>query len=242
MRKWALLFIITSLWAASCDSVSNSEKVQGNGQVTSENRNAGGNFTGVATRGNFDVFISIGNTASVKIEGESNILPYIETYVDNGSLVVQSKDNVRLSTDHPVKVYVTTPSINKIYTKGMGEVVGQTPITDASKIELKLEGNGNVDLDVDAPEVEAMAGGVGSIQLKGQTKYLKCTLAGQGSLKAFDLQTEETKLTILGNGGADVSASVKLDVTIAGNGNVRYKGNVTPSKTITGNGNITQVQ
>jgi hypothetical protein len=220
----------------------NREKVKGNGQVTSENRNAGGNFTGVHTLGNFNVFVTIGNTASVKIEGESNILPYIETYVDNGSLVVKSKDNVSLNTIQPVKVYITAPQIRKIDSEGIGDIVGETPITDPSKIELQLKGNGNVTLDVDAPEVEAVIGGIGSIQLKGQTKNFDCKILGQGSLSAFDLQTEETNLTILGNGGADVNASVKLDVTIAGNGNVRYKGNVKPNKTITGNGNITQVQ
>lgn len=242
MRKLASLIILTSLLAAGCGSIDNKEKVKGNGQVTSENRNAGGSFTGVHTRGNFNVFVTIGNTAAVKIEGESNILPYIETYVESGRLVVRSKDNVSLNTMQPVKVYITTPQINKIESEGMGDIVGQTPIADASKIELQLKGNGNVDLDVDAPEVEATIGGIGSIRLKGQTKNFDCKILGQGSLSAFDLQTEATKLTILGNGGADVSASVKLNVTIAGNGNVRYKGNVTPDKTITGNGNITQVQ
>lgn len=242
MRKWASLFVIISLLTAGCGSIDNKENVKGNGQVTSENRNAGGNFTGVYTRGNFNVFVTIGNTAAIKIEGESNILPYIETYVESGKLVVQSKDNVSLNTIQPVKVYITTPQLNKIESEGMGDIVGETPITDASKIELQLKGNGNVNLDVDAPEVEAIIGGTGSIQLKGQTKNFDCKIMGNGSLSAFDLQTEETKLTILGNGGADVSTSVKLDVTIAGNGNVRYKGNVTPNKTITGNGNITQVQ
>ena len=55
MRKWALQFVFISLLAASCDSVDNSknEKVKGNGQVTSENRNAGGPFTGnVRYKGN----------------------------------------------------------------------------------------------------------------------------------------------------------------------------------------------
>jgi hypothetical protein len=242
MRKWDLLLVLTSLLAAGCGSMGNRESVKGNGQVTSENRNAGGNFTGVATLGNFNVYVSIGNTASVKIEGESNILPYIETYVDKGSLVVRSKDDVSLNTAQAVKVYVTAPQISKIHSKGLGDIVGQTPITDASKIELKLEGNGNVDLDVDAPEVVAVIGGLGSIQLKGQTKNFDCKIMGQGSLKALDLLTEETNVTILGQGGAEVNASVKLDVTIAGNGNVRYKGNVTPTRTITGNGSITQVQ
>lgn len=243
MRKWAPLFVFISLWIAGCGSIdNNNEQVKGNGQVTSEVRSVSGSFSGVHTRGNFNVFVTIGNNPAVFIEAESNILPYIETYVESGMLVVQSKDRVSLNTLQPVKVYITSPQLNKIESEGMGDIVGKTPISDASKIELQLKGNGNVDLDVDAPEVEAIIGGLGSIQLKGQTKTFDCKIMGNGSLSAFDLQTEEAKLTILGNGGADVSASVKLNVTIAGNGNVRYKGNVTPEKTITGNGNITQVQ
>ncbi|HUP14200.1 MAG TPA: DUF2807 domain-containing protein, partial [Niastella sp.] len=81
---------------------SNKEKVKGNGQVT-EKRNADGDFTGVATLGNFNVYVSIGNTASVKIQGESNILPYIETYVVKGTSKVRSKDNVSIKTGQPVK-------------------------------------------------------------------------------------------------------------------------------------------
>ncbi len=71
---------------------------------------------------------------------------------------------------------------------------------------------------------------------------MSAKLQGNGTLNAFDLMTEETTVSILGNGNAEVHASVALDVTIGGNGNVRYKGNAQPSTHITGNGNIKQVQ
>ncbi|HEY1199785.1 MAG TPA: head GIN domain-containing protein [Niastella sp.] len=241
MRKWTLLFVFTSLLAASCGSIGNRESVNGNGQVPSENRNPG-NFTGVSTLGNLNLYVAIGSTPSVKIEAENNILPYIETYVENGSLMVKAKNNVNLVTDKPIKVYITAPQLSKILSQGMGDVVGQTAITDPSKLEIELQGDGNINLDVDAPEVKAVVTGIGNIQLKGQSKNVECKVVGEGNIKAIDLQAEEAKVSILGDGDVDVSTSVKLDVNITGNGNVKYKGNVTPSKSVTGSGNITQVQ
>lgn len=241
MRKWALLFVFTSLLAASCDSIGNRERVNGNGQVSSENRNPG-NFTGVTTSGDFKLYVAIGNAPSVKVEAESNILPYIETYVENGSLTVKAKDNVNLVTDKPIKVYITAPQLSKIHSQGMGEVVGQTAITDPSKLDIELQGDGNISLDVDAPEIAAAITGTGNIQLKGQSKNVECNVVGQGNIKAIELQAEEAKVSIMGEGDVEVNTSVKLDVNITGDGTVKYKGNVTPNKTITGNGNVTQVQ
>lgn len=240
MRKLTLLFVFTSLLAASCGSIGNHESVNGNGQVTSENRNPG-SFTGVSTLGDFKLFVAIGNTPSVKIEAESNILPYIETYVENGELTVKTKNNVNLVSDKPIIVYITAPQLGKIHSMGSGDVEGQTAITDPSKLEIELQGEGNINLDVDAPEVKAVVTGTGNIQLKGQSKRLECKVVGEGNIKAIDLQTEEANVSILGDGDVDVNTSVKLDVKITGDGNVKYKGNVTPSTSVTGSGNITQV-
>lgn len=240
MRKWALLIVISSMLAAGCGFAG--KRIKGNGQITTENRNTG-SFAGVSSHGSFDVYVSIGNTTSVKIEGESNILPYIETYIDDdNSLRIQSKKGVWLSTKKPVKVFITAPRFGKIYSIGSGAIIGETPVADSTKLDLQVRGNGRIELDVDAPEVLTVLTGNGSIKLKGRSKDFECKVQGNGNVKAFDLMAEETNVNILGNGDAEVYASVKLDVTIGGNGNVRYKGNAQPSTHITGNGNIKQVQ
>jgi hypothetical protein len=240
MRKWAILIVLTSVLAANCGF--SGKRIKGNGQVTTENRNVS-NFTGVSSYGSFNVYVSIGNTSSVKIEGESNILPYIETYVDkDNTLKIDSKDGVWLSTSKQVNIYVTAPRFGKIYSIGSGAIIGETPITDSAKLDLQVKGNGSIKLDVDAPTVEAVLTGNGSVHLNGQSQSFECRLLGNGKLRAFDLKAEDAKVSIMGNGDAELYASVKLDVTIGGNGNVRYKGGAQPSTHITGNGNIKQVQ
>lgn len=239
MKKWASLLVLSSILLANCRFVG--KRIKGNEQVTTENRSTA-SFDGVSSRGSFDVYVAVGSPAAVKIEAESNILPYIETYVDNNILQVRTKRDVWLSPRRSVKIFVTAPRLRKIHSSGTGDIIGQGTIADSSKLDLSVHGNGNIKLDVDAPEVAAELTGNGGILLKGQSKYFNCTLTGNGNLNAFDLMAEETKVKIRGNGDADVYASLKLDVSVGGNGNVRYKGNAQPSTHIAGNGSITQVK
>jgi hypothetical protein len=239
MKKWAALIVVTIIIATGCHFVG--KQVKGNEQVTTENRQVNG-FTGVTSNGSFDVYVSVGSPAAVKIEAESNLLPYIETYVEDNTLKIDTKDEVWLRPRRTIKVYVTAPRFKQIHSNGSGDIIGQTPISDSAKLDLRVAGNGHVNLDVDAPQVVADLTGNGGIQLKGQSKYFDCNLTGNGNLKAFDLMAEETRVKILGNGDAEVYASVKLDVTVGGNGNVHYKGNAQPSTHITGNGSITRVK
>ncbi|HEX6426455.1 MAG TPA: head GIN domain-containing protein [Niastella sp.] len=239
MKKLATLILLSTVLAAGCGF--NGKRIKGNGEVTTENRNPGV-FEGVSSNGTFDVYVAIGSPASVKIEGESNILPYIETFVDNNILKVQTKDGVWLRTKRSLKIFVTAPRLQKISATGTGDIIGETPIMDSSSLDLRVQGNGKIKLEVDAPEVAAELMGNGGIQLKGQSRYFDCKLHGNGNLKAFDLMAEETKVQILGNGDAEVYASVKLDVSVGGNGDVRYKGNAQPSSHITGNGSVNQVK
>jgi hypothetical protein len=239
MKKWAAFIVLSSILFANCRFAG--KRIKGNSQVTTEDRNSGP-FEGVSSHGTFNVYVAIGSPASVRIEAESNILPYIETYIDNNMLKVRTKDGVWLRPQRPIKIFVTAPRLRKIYSNGSGDIIGQTKITDTSKLDLSMEGNGNIILDVDAPEVMAELTGNGGIQLKGQSRFFDCRLQGNGDLKAYDLMAEETKVKILGNGDADVYASLKLDVSVGGNGNVRYKGSAQPSTHITGNGSITQVK
>jgi len=238
MKKWAAIIVLSSILLANCRFAGH--RIKGNSQVTTESRSAS-SFEGVSSHGSFDVYVSVGSPAAVKIEAESNILPYIETYVDNNILQVNTKEGVWLRPRRPVKIFVTAPRFRKIHSTGTGDIFGQGTITDSSKIDLGVQGNGNINLDVDAPEITAELTGNGGIKLRGQSKYFDCSLHGNGNLKAFDLMAEETKVKILGNGDADVYASLKLDVSVGGNGNVRYKGNAQPSTHITGNGSINRV-
>ena len=59
------------------------ETVRGNGNTITESRTVG-SFTGVQLSGSMNVHLIKGTDRAVTIEGEENILPYVETYVNDG--------------------------------------------------------------------------------------------------------------------------------------------------------------
>jgi len=238
MKKlFGFLFILLVVFS-SCRFITG-QRIRGNGNVRTETRSPG-SFKSVASHGSFDVFVSSGEQA-VKIEAEENLLPYIETYVEGYTLHVETKDNYWLSPGHKVKIFVSSPDYESIRSYGSGDIIGESKITNSSKLELGVNGSANIKMDVDAPEINTETNGSGDIFLRGETKSFEGEIHGSGNIKALDLKSGDATIKIYGSGDADVFADEKLDVHVAGSGDVTYKGNAQVSSSIAGSGRVKKV-
>jgi len=216
------------------------QRIRGNGHVRTEARTLG-SFKSVASHGSFDVFVSSGEQA-VKIEAEDNLLPYIETYVEGYTLHVQTKDDYWLRPGRKVKIFVSAPDYESIRSYGSGDITGESKITNSSKLELGVNGSANINMDVDAPEINTETNGSGDIFLKGETKAFEGEIHGSGDIKALDLRSGDATIKIYGSGNADLSVDGKLDVHVAGSGDVNYRGNAQVSSSIAGSGRVKKIQ
>ena len=223
----------------SCRYISG-ERIRGNANIRTEQRSPG-SFKSVSSHGSFNVYVSTGD-ASVKIEADDNLLPYIETYVDGSVLNIREKDNYWLRPSREVKIFVSLPEFESIRSYGSGDIISQSKISNASNLQLEVNGSANIKMDVDAPEVDAETNGSGDIDLKGTTKSWTGEIHGSGNIKAMDLKSENATIKIYGSGDADVFASSRLDVHVAGSGDVRYKGEAQVSSSIAGSGKVRKVE
>lgn len=239
MRNFLLLLLSVSVLAGSCRFVTG-KRVRGNGNVKTEERTQS-DFKGVESYGSFDIYVSTGPQATVKIEAEENLLPYIETYVDGDVLKIDTKDGFNLNPQRQLKVFITAPDYRRIKSYGSGNIVGETKITSTEKLVVGVAGSADIKMEVDAPEIDADITGSGNCQLNGKTRVFHSSVSGSGEIRAYDLLAEETKVRISGSGNADVYASVKLDVSVAGSGDVRYKGAGHVSSNIAGSGHVKKV-
>jgi hypothetical protein len=237
--KKILLFTLTAIVLFSSCRLITGKRVRGNGNLKTEQRSLG-SFDGVASHGSFNVYVSSG-AQSVKVEAEENLLPYIETYLDGSTLHVETKEDFWLRPSRGIKIFISSPDFKSIHSYGSGDIIGQSKITDSSKLVLGVNGSADIKMDVDAPEIETEVNGSGDIDLKGETKLFKTEIHGSGDIRAMDLQSENTTVKIYGSGNADVFASVKLDVHVAGSGDVRYKGNAQTSSSIAGSGSVKKI-
>lgn len=232
--KKLLLYISIGFLFYSC---LNRESVRGNGKKNSETRDVG-SFDGVELRGSMNVKLRKTESRSVEIEGEENIIPLIETFVDDGKLVIKYKDDINVHTTEDVIVHVGATELDEIKVTGAGDITGDGKFENNDEIKVKITGSGNIKLDLDAPSVDAGITGSGDIHLTGNTKNIECSTTGSGQIEATGLKAENAKVKTLGSGSISVFASLKIDATINGSGDISYKGGGAVSSKINGSGSV----
>jgi hypothetical protein len=218
---WFLL--ILPLFLGACDGIGG-KRVHGDGNVHSDARSINA-FKTLNLRVNADVYLATGDHAAVKLEGDDNLLKFIDVDQSGDVLTIRSREGFNLMPTNDLKVYVTTPSYDRIEASCACNIESQDKLISNDGLDMRLSGAGNIKLEVDAPRVSAKLSGAGNITLKGQTKDVRLDLSGAGNAHCYDLLAENTDVSISGFGSAEVYASVKLSASVSGAGNVDYKGN-----------------
>jgi hypothetical protein len=239
MRKLFLLSLLAAVSFTSCDYITG-ERIRGNGNMKTEDRQVS-SFNKISSHGSYDVYLTQGAGYSLRIEAEENLLPYIETYVNGDVLEIRTKDGYNLSTRRDMKVYISAPAFSKVKTFGSGNIISQTKLNNTSPIQMEVSGSGNINVDVNAPEVRAELNGSGNIDLQGETRSFTGQIRGSGDIKAPNLKAETVTVDIGGSGNADVYASVMLNVEIKGSGDIKYRGGAQVSQDIKGSGSLKKV-
>lgn len=200
----------------------NGEKIKGNGKVVTVTRTTS-NYDGIGIGGSFDVILVKGKEGNITIEGEENIIPYIETEVNGNNLEIKFKKNTNIRTTRKLTVTVTYNDIDKISLGGSGNLSNEGVIK-ASDLKVSLGGSGNITLAIDSDEVKSSIGGSGNIKLNGTTNELTCSIAGSGSIKAYELTTDILNATIAGSGSISTTVKTKIKAKVVGSGSIYYKG------------------
>jgi hypothetical protein len=238
MRKPYFLLFIAIVGLSSCHFFG--KRIHGNGVIKSVEKPVNA-FKDVEADGDIKLIVIQGELQPVKLEGDENILSYIEVIQNGDKITIQTKPGVNLSPSGELNVYVTSPNYKTIEVSGASDIVGQNKVTSTDELTLKASGAGDIKMEVDAPKITAGISGSGSIDLKGQAKDLSIDLTGAGHAHCFDLLTENTTVSISGAGSAQVYASVKLNADVSGAGSIDYKGNASVSQEISGAGSVNKV-
>ena len=208
------LVLIVLVSASAC----NQDRVSGNGIITTEER-AINNFTGVTVEGSTEVTVKKGASFKVEVKGYNNLLPYFETKVVNGNLVMGYKDHVNIRHDN-TEVTVTLPVLNSLSMYGSGDITSTGAFTGNTDFEASISGSGNITIE------------------QGSAKNFFTSISGSGNIHAFGFTAEKAKINVAGSGNTRITATDHLTVKIAGSGNVYYKGSPSVSVNISGSGAV----
>jgi Putative auto-transporter adhesin, head GIN domain len=216
------------------------ETVKGDGNLKKETRQVS-NFTSLSSQGAMDVKISYGNSNSVVIEADENLLPYIETTVENGKLSIKSKKNVNLKSTSKMVVQVSMTTINSLMLSGSGNIDGAGAFSSNGKTDIAVSGSGNLTLDFDSfKDMDVSISGSGNIDLKGKaTNSLNAKISGSGNIDCSNITSSDVDAKLSGSGNIKVYATNSIDAKISGSGNVFYKGDAPKiSSKVVGSGKV----
>ncbi len=215
--------------------------VEGNGRIKTEARKVSA-FHGVSMSLPGTVELRIGSGAeSVTVETDDNLLPLIETVVENGVLQIRTvKRNTGLNSHH-MKFVVQARSIDRLALGGSGTIEADT--LRGQKVAIDLGGSGNINVKgVEADAVAVDLGGSGDLKIgSGRTGQLAVSIAGSGNTDLARLQSRSAKVSIAGSGEAAIAVSDQLDVSIVGSGDVNYYGDPKVNKSVMGSGSANRV-
>src|SRR4051794_23558939 len=141
MKQLLLLLCL----AASIQSYAIWDVIKGNGIAKTETREASG-YTSLSSGGPMKVEIVYGTSNTIQIEGDENILPYIETIVKDGELTIRVKERISVKPQVPLRVHVSMTTINGLAQSGSGEITGTGNFTSTQPTDVAQSGSGSINL------------------------------------------------------------------------------------------------
>ncbi len=186
----------------------------GSGTAAEDTRSVS-EFDEVVVSGAVQLELSLGKKPALKLSGDDNLLPLIETKVEGSKLTISSKKS--LSPKLPLRIELSAKNVKRVALNGAGKITVEGVDNDALAVELS---------------------GAGDVLLKGKTKQLKLSFSGAGKADAKGLAADSVSVSISGAGSVEVGEPKDLDVKISGAGKVRYGGSPKITQKISGTGKL----
>jgi hypothetical protein len=210
------------------------EQVQGNGNIKRQAREVG-HFNGLALALPGQVEVRTGNSEGLTIETDDNLLPLIETVVEDGTLKIRSKHKVNIKT-RSLKIVVQTRGLDRLALGGSGSIDADR--VQGSRLQFDVGGSGSIRVGkAEGESLSVNLGGSGDLKVnEGGARSLSATIGGSGTVDMARVRLDKASVTVAGSGDATLWVRDSLDMSVAGSGDVNYYGDPRVSKTVVGSG------
>lgn len=235
------IFLLAGIAMLSSCNLSAQEVVASKKNVTT--RVEVGQFENITIQGSPDViFTQKKGKPSIEIYGSDNIVPLLETVVENGTLYVRFKKNTSIRNTGELEVRVASEDLKNVKIIGSGDFILASALkTDefgveirgsgdvrgkgftVSRLALSVQGSGDISFpDVDAGILDITVNGSGDITLSGiRTDSANMVVNGSGDI-SLSGTGNTASYKVNGSGDIDAAGFVVTDakVSIAGSGNI----------------------
>lgn len=231
-----IVTFVMALLLFSCNfDVNFGPGVKGNGNVMTESRNLDASFHSIKATEGLDVYLTQGNSESIKVQADENLHDIILTEVKDGVLYIHTEENISHSSAQ--KVMVEFDDIEKI-TSTSGSDVYSTNTIKADKLELKSTSGSDMELEINANSVICKSTSGSDLILSGTTDRFSAESTSGSDIKASKLKAKVVDAKATSGSDITLYSSEELTAKATSGGDITYYGNpdkVNKSDSVSGN-------
>ncbi len=221
MKKNLIILFLGVLTLSSC-SIDMMNRVNGNRNVTTQNRTTGEEFTSIRVSSGLDLHLTQGTKNSVVVEADENLQDIIITEVRDGVLKIYTDKNIWRAASR--KVLVTCTDIEAITATSGSDVYGKSVI-NAKSLKVTSTSGADVRLEVAAENVETKSTSGSNIRIKGNTITHSSKATSGASIDAYGLLSKDVTVNVSSGADINIHASESLNAKASSGGDIDVKGN-----------------
>jgi len=227
--KYVMIAFLIAMLLSGC-SVANIfiKTVQGSGEVVVEKREVE-SFSKIEAHGDLELFVTQVEPG-IEIHAESNLMKYIQTYVEDQTLIVEIADtdgaSINLQPLEPIQVYVMLTKITDLQLSGSVDLKAGQLIAEEMNMNLTLSGESTAKINaVRTGKLDINLSGASELEIvDGQVSEQFVEASGESLYLAEWLKSENTNMLLSGNSEATIWAEESFEVDLSGGSTAYYYG------------------
>ncbi|WP_432711090.1 head GIN domain-containing protein [Pedobacter sp.] len=202
------------------------------------------NFNEIAVSSDIDLYLTQGNSESIKIIAPKEHLSKVVVGKNGTRLNIRyaTNNNMRRgSKDGDIKVYVTFKNLRALFASGDSDIKGQNTI-NVPRMTITASGGSDVDLHLITTTLDITSSGGSDIDLRGKATNMNVSSSGGSDVDAKDFIVENARVSSSGGSDVELHVTKALDVTASGGSEVTYKGDPAVSNHSSKSGSVSKIR
>ncbi|MDJ0644642.1 MAG: head GIN domain-containing protein [Flavobacteriaceae bacterium] len=196
--------------------------VKGNRIVKTATRSISSDFEAIRVSNGIDVYLTMGNSTSLKLEADENLHDIIQTEVEDGVLKIYADENIWSAKRK--KVYLNAEKVNEIRVNSGAELRSENTL-ETDDLKVSVTSGADVRLIVDVVNLTCSTTSGSDARIEGTADHFVAKSTSGSDLQASGLEAKTCEARV--TSGADISVNVteELDANATSGGDIKYVGN-----------------
>lgn len=189
------------------------------------------NFTSIQLYGAPKLVVSEGNTVSVRVEGDEDLVKLYDVSVEGKTLIVKPKNKKQNNwgtNKKQIQFFVQMPKLSALTLLGSGDIIVNDNMTWESKSAVKLSGSGDIKLGrLNVSGFNLMLNGSGDVEVKSiKATSIDVELKGSGDVEVAELIVDKLSARVTGSGDIELrkGKSIYAEYKVTGSGDLTASG------------------